>query len=194
MNFTKHRIDTVQHSLNNSRSASSIANTVAYKAVTLANQRRIVFENLVKTHCSRHYKYKSRTPTGRDINSISARSTRSTRSHRTASMRRKMIGVLPKIYDPLYRNSDTITRNNKVKEALTLLEIPLDDKVIRKFGADTKTRKMSQGRVERNDPTGLYMRNRFYTFKNALLKENIDEKSSSTKNSTRRKHINTHSV
>lgn len=191
LNFTKHRIDVVQHSLNNSKSASSIADTVAYKAVTLANQRRVVFENLVKTHCSRHYKYKSRTPTGRDINSIS---TRSTRSHRTASMRRKIIGVLPKIYDPLYRNSDTITRNNKVKEALTLLEMPLDDKVIRKFGADTKTRKMSQGRVERNDPTGLYIRNRLYSFKNALLKENIDEKSSSNKNSTRKKYINTHSV
>ena len=185
------RIEAIQNSLKVSKSASSNGDTIGYKAVKLANQRKVVFENLVKKHCTHHYKYKSRTPTDDDVKS------RSTRSYRTASMRRKKIVSLQKVSDPLYKKRDTATRNRKVKEALNLLDVPLDDKVIRVLGKDKKQRTMSQSRIERNKPGGVFMRNRIQAFGNMLSKETRKKSSSrkgkSSKSSTSKKS-NKHSV
>jgi hypothetical protein len=187
------KIEAVQNSLKISKSASSNGDTIGYKAVKLANQRKVVFENLVKKHCTHHYKYKSRTPTDGDVKS------RSTRSYRTASMRRKKIGALQNASDtdPLYKKRNTATRNRNVKEALNLLDVPLDDKVIRVLGKDKKQRTMSKSRIERNKPGGVFMRNRIHAFGNMLSNETRKKSSSrkgkSSKSNTSKKS-NKHSV
>jgi hypothetical protein len=188
----KTEIDAVQTSLQKSRSKSNIVNTIGYKAVKLANKRKVVFENLVKKHCSHHYKYKSRTPNdGVD-------KYRSTRSYRTASMRRKKIGVLQKVSDPLYKNSDTISRNKKVMNALNLVNAPLNDKIIGVVGNDKKDRQMSQGRIERNKPDGVFMTNRLNAFKemlsNETRKKRVFSRSKGSRKSRESRKRNMHSV
>jgi hypothetical protein len=184
LNDIKTKIDAVQSSLTNSKSRSGVANTIGYKAVKLANKQKIVFENLVKKHCSHHYKYKSRTANDGIVKN------KSTRSYRPDSMRRKGIGKVRNDTDPLsptsatirdaeekrmahplYAKNDTISRNKRVKKALQQLNEPLNDKIIRVVGDDKKDRKMSQGRIERNNPGGVFMANRLNAFKEMLSNE-----------------------
>jgi len=204
-------IHAAQTSLKNSKSRSRIANTIGYKAVKLVNERRVVFENLVKKHCSHHYKYKSRTPNDGIVKN------RSTRSYRPESMRRQNIGKIrndtdplsptsstirdaqeKRIADPLYAKRDTISRNRRVKKALQQLNEPLNDKIIGVLGRDQKERNMSKGRIERNKPGGVFMTNRLHAFGDMLSKETRKNRVSSRGNASRssrssRKRIN-HSV
>lgn len=210
-NDRKNKIDAVQSSLTNSKSRSGVANTIGYKAVKLSNQRRVVFENLVKKHCSHHYKYKSRTPNDGVVKN------RSTRSYRPESMRRRKIGKIrndtdplsptsgtirdaeeKRNADPLYAKRDTISRNRRVKKALQQLNEPLNDKIIGVLGRDQKERNMSQGRIERNEPGGVFMTNRLHAFGDMLSKETRKKRVSSRGKASRsnrssRKRIN-HSV
>jgi len=189
---TEKNINMIQDNLKVSNSVSTGKSTIAYRAVKLANQRKVVFENLVKKHCSHHYKYKSRTPN--DVDNVTYKSTR---SHRVNSLRKKSIGALQKGDDPLYKNSDTIKRNKKVKDALNLLDVPLNEKIVKVLGPDNKDRNMSRSRIERNKPDGVFMRNRIQAFGNMLSKETRKKISSkkrrTSKNSTGRKEKN-HSV
>lgn len=207
----KNIIHAAQTSLKNSKSRSRIANTIGYKAVKLANERTVVFENLVKKHCSHHYKYKSRTPNDGIVKN------RSTRSYRPESMRRKKIGKIrndtdpesptsltirsaeeKRNADPLYAKKDTISRNRRVKKALQQLNEPLNDKIIGVLGRDQKERNMSKDRIERNKPGGVFNTNRLHAFGNMLSKETRKKRVSSRGNARRssrssRKRIN-HSV
>lgn len=204
-------IHAAQTSLKISKSRSRIANTIGYKAVKLANERRVVFENLVKKHCSHHYKYKSRTPNDGIVKN------RSTRSYRPESMIRRQNGKFrndtdplsptsstirdaeeKRIADPLYAKRDTISRNRRVKKALQQLNVPLNDKIIGVLGRDQKERNMSKGRIERNEPGGVFMTNRLHAFGDMLSKETRKNRVSSRGKATRssrssRKRIN-HSV
>ena len=108
------------------------------------------------------------------------------------------LGALQKGYDPLYRNSDTLKRNKKVKEALNILDVPLNDKIIRVLGEDKRDRNMSRSRIERNKPHGVFMRNRIQAFGNMLSKETrkkilYSRKRRTSKSSSGRKS-NKHSV
>jgi hypothetical protein len=215
LNSYKHNIDDIQSELSTSNMfvfRSDIANTIGYKAVKLVNERRVVFENLVKKHCSHHYKYKSRTPNDGIVKN------RSTRSYRPESMRRQNIGKIRNDTDPfsptssaeertrggamwnhpLYAKRDTISRNRRVKKALQQLNEPLNDKIIGVLGRDQKERNMSKGRIERNNPGGVFMTNRLHAFGDMLSKETRKNRVSSRGNASRssrssRKRIN-HSV
>jgi hypothetical protein len=185
-------INVAQTRLKTSKSRSKFENTIGSKAVKLMNERKVVFENLVKKHCSHHYKYKSRTPNDGIVKN------RSTRSYRPESMRRKKIGKIrndtdplsptssairsaeeKRNADPLYAKRDTISRNRRVKKALQQLDEPLNDKIIGVLGRDQKERNMSNDRIERNEPGGVFMANRLHAFRNMLSKETRKKRVSS---------------
>ena len=155
-NDRKTKIDAVQSSLTNSKSRSGVANTIGYKAVKLSNQRRVVFENLVKKHCSHHYKYKSRTPNDGVVKN------RSTRSYRPESMRRRKIGKIRNDTDPLSPTSATIRYAEEKRNA---------DPLYAKRDTISRNRRVKKALQQLNEPGGVFMTNRLDAFGDMLSKE-----------------------